>query len=372
MLELLQVTKRFSADPKVKPAVDQANFQIRDGEFFSLLGPSGCGKTTLLRMLAGFETPTAGEIHYNRDRIDTLAPNVRPFNLVFQRYALFPHLTVLQNIEFGLKLKRLSHSEIRSRTDEVMALVKLEGYESRHILTLSGGQQQRVALARALVNRPKVLLLDEPLSALDLKLRQQMQGELRSIQKHLKSTFIFVTHDQEEAMALSDRIAVMNEGQVEQIASPREIYDQPETLFVANFIGTANLVDAEIVDLGDRGEVILKNPRSQMPPLSGAQIPTDLRVGERVKLLLRPEKLKLSSVRPAKTESRAQNFLEVVVKDALFQGANTHYFVQPQGMAHVLWTVSVPSREEEQPLWSSMGNQAFLSWNWQDARVLRC
>src|SRR6185437_5257932 len=245
MLELRDIEKSYGS----LKAVKQLSLTIREGEFFSLLGPSGCGKTTLLRMLGGFEAPTSGSIIQDGVRIDTLPANQRHFNMVFQRYALFPHLNVWENIAFGLRMKKVPGPEIKSRVEEILALVKMEGYGHRMIATLSGGQQQRIALARALVNRPKVLLLDEPLSALDLKLRQQMQVELLALQKKLKHTFIFVTHDQEEALTLSDRIAVMNHGVVEQVGSAQEIYEYPRTAFVAQFIGSINTLECEITEV---------------------------------------------------------------------------------------------------------------------------
>lgn len=221
MLELKGVEKKYGS----VHAVRSTDLTIRDGEFFSLLGPSGCGKTTLLRMLGGFESPSSGQIVHNGKRIDNLPANQRQFNMVFQRYALFPHLNVWENIAFGLRMKKVADAELKVRVAEALALVKMETYGLRGISTLSGGQQQRIAVARALVNRPQVLLLDEPLSALDLKLRQQMQVELLSLQRRLKHTFLFVTHDQEEALTLSDRIAVMNGGVVEQVGTAQEIYE---------------------------------------------------------------------------------------------------------------------------------------------------
>jgi spermidine/putrescine transport system ATP-binding protein len=259
MLELRQIEKTYGP---VK-AVNHVSLTIREGEFFSLLGPSGCGKTTLLRMLGGFEAPTSGEIIQDGTRIDTLPANQRQFNMVFQRYALFPHLDVWENIAFGLKMKKVSPAQIKARVEEALSLVKMEGFDAREIGTLSGGQQQRIALARALVNRPRVLLLDEPLSALDLKLRQQMQVELLALQKKLKHTFIFVTHDQEEALTLSDRVAVMNQGVVEQIGTPQEIYEYPKTAFVAQFIGSMNSLECQVVEV--RPDAIALTGASKKP-----------------------------------------------------------------------------------------------------------
>jgi ABC-type Fe3+/spermidine/putrescine transport system ATPase subunit len=309
MLELRALSKRFQS----LRAVDDVSLSIQDGEFFALLGPSGCGKTTLLRMIAGLEIPSAGEIHHDGRRIEALEPNERHFNMVFQRYALFPHLTVAENVAFGLRMKKVEASEIRTRVEEALALVRLAGFEDRRIGTLSGGQGQRVALARALVNRPRILLLDEPLSALDLKLRQQMQVELLSIQRRLGHTFIFVTHDQQEALTLSDRVAVMNAGKVEQLGSPREIYDSPKTEFVASFIGTTNLVPAERI----------------------AWARERARPGSDLKVLIRPEKISLSP-RKSGEEARAGQ-LAGTIAEVLFQGPFSQVLVDCEG---VLVTVS--------------------------------
>jgi spermidine/putrescine ABC transporter ATP-binding subunit len=230
------ISKRFGG----VGAVDDVSLEIIVGEFFSLLGPSGCGKTTTLRMVAGFERPDEGRIVLQGNDVTTVPANKRPVNMVFQQYALFPHMSVYDNVAFGLKVKHVPRGEHRGRVQEMLRVVSLEGFEKRRARQLSGGQQQRVALARALVNRPAALLLDEPLGALDVKLRKQMQLELKRIQNELGTTFVYVTHDQEEALAMSDRIAVMNAGRVEQTGSPREIYDHPATAFVADFIGSLN------------------------------------------------------------------------------------------------------------------------------------
>src|SRR4051812_9071506 len=234
-IALAGVSKSFGT----APAVNDVTFEIEDGEFFSLLGPSGCGKTTTLRMIAGFETPDSGRVVLEGTDVTAVPANRRPVNMVFQQYALFPHMSIYDNVAFGLKAKRVPREEHAERIAELLRVVSLEGYESRRPKQLSGGQQQRVALARALVNRPAALLLDEPLGALDVKLRKQMQLELKRIQHELGTTFVYVTHDQEEALAMSDRIAVMNGGRVEQLGTPREIYEPPLTSFVADFIVSA-------------------------------------------------------------------------------------------------------------------------------------
>src|SRR6267142_4572351 len=230
-------------------AVRDVTVAIGEGEFFSLLGPSGCGKTTTLRMIAGFEVPDEGRIVLQGNDVTSVSANHRKVNMVFQQYALFPHMSIYDNVAFGLKVKRVPRGEHRDRVHELLRVVDLEGLENRRPRQLSGGQQQRVALARALVNRPAALLLDEPLGALDVKLRKHMQLELKRIQNELGTTFVYVTHDQEEALAMSDRIAVMNRGQVEQIGSPREIYERPDTSFVADFIGSLNALDLLIGEL---------------------------------------------------------------------------------------------------------------------------
>jgi spermidine/putrescine transport system ATP-binding protein len=279
------VTKRFPGvrGGEAVVAVDDLDLEIRDGEFFSLLGPSGCGKTTTLRMIAGFEYPTAGSIRIFGDEMGLEPPNRRPVNTVFQSYALFPHLTIEQNIGFGLQMQDVPKDQIRRRVGEMLELVQLQGRERRKPKQLSGGQQQRVALARALVNHPKVLLLDEPLGALDLKLRQAMQLELKQLQERVGITFVYVTHDQEEALTMSDRIAVMDGGQLLQLGAPQDIYDRPRTRFVADFIGDTNLVEAAVVDDGTvrlaDGTTI--RARAAAPP------------GTAVTVAIRPEKLGL-------------------------------------------------------------------------------
>ena len=239
IINLTDVSKAFDGET----VLDHINLQIHDKEFVTLLGPSGCGKTTTLRIIGGFETPDTGDVQFDGKSVKDVPPHQRPVNTVFQRYALFPHLNVFENIAFGLRLKKTAETVIREKVKEMLALVNLKGFERRRVNTLSGGQQQRVAIARALVNEPEVLLLDEPLGALDLKLRKDMQNELKKIQKATGITFIYVTHDQEEALSMSDTVVVMANGQIQQIGSPTDIYNEPENAFVADFIGESNIVD---------------------------------------------------------------------------------------------------------------------------------
>ena len=244
IINLTDVSKAFDGET----VLDHINLQIHDKEFVTLLGPSGCGKTTTLRIIGGFETPDTGDVQFDGKSVKDVPPHKRPVNTVFQKYALFPHLNVYENVAFGLRLKKTSEETIKSKVKEMLSLVNLKGFERRRVSTLSGGQQQRVAIARALINEPEVLLLDEPLGALDLKLRKDMQNELKKIQKATGITFIYVTHDQEEALSMSDTVVVMANGQIQQIGSPTDIYNEPENAFVADFIGESNIVDGVMLD----------------------------------------------------------------------------------------------------------------------------
>ena len=279
IIRLQDVDKNFDDDRVVK----KLNLNVEEGEFLTMLGPSGCGKTTTLRMIAGFEYPTSGQIFLEGTDVEGKKPNERDVNTVFQNYALFPHMNVFDNIAFGLVEKKVKKDEIRRRVEEMIKLVRLDGLEKRMPSQMSGGQKQRVAIARALVNRPKVLLLDEPLGALDLKLRKQMQVELKHLQKQLGITFIYVTHDQEEALTMSDRIAVMNQGNLEQVGTPEEIYNHPETKFVADFIGECYI--EEMTE--DSIEVTMESGKARIRE-------TGYRLEEMVYLCVRPENLKLS------------------------------------------------------------------------------
>ncbi len=353
MLELQGLIKDFGG----LQAVRGVDLTIAQGEFFSLLGPSGCGKTTLLRMLSGLETPDRGAIRMDGREIHRLPPDKRHFNMVFQRYALFPHLNVEDNIAFGLRARRIAAGEITTRVREMLALVRLEGFNRRSVTELSGGQQQRVALARALVNRPKVLLLDEPLSALDLKLRQQMQVELLAIQRRLNLTFVLVTHDQEEALTLSDRVAVMHAGRIEQVGTPREIYDRPATEFVARFIGSINVLEGRVRSV-DAGVTELDN---------GLRIRSELalRPGEAVRLLIRPERIRLGR------DPLAPNRILGEVREALYQGALTQLLVRArlQG-AEVDLQATLPNLNRGSAPDFEPGQPVELNWSEEDGLLL--
>jgi spermidine/putrescine transport system ATP-binding protein len=315
-VEARNVTKIFGSGSDAVRALDNVSIQIRENEFFTLLGPSGCGKTTLLRLIAGFELPTEGEILLDGERVGHLPPNKRLVNTVFQSYALFPHMTVQQNIAFGLEMRGVDRGKITPTVKEMLQLVQLAGYENRRPSQLSGGQQQRVALARALANNPKVLLLDEPLSALDLKLRQGMRDELKNLQQKTGITFVFVTHDQEEALTMSDRIAVMDRGQIQQLGNPQEIYELPVNRFVADFIGDTNFIRTQVTSL--------QNGQARCRGSSGLEFDCSAietaRAGGEVTLALRPEKIRLGKA------ERSAGAGKVV--HATYVGTDTNYVVE--------------------------------------------
>jgi spermidine/putrescine transport system ATP-binding protein len=318
-IELVGVEKEFVTGSHDVKAVEHVDLRIAEGEFFSMLGPSGCGKTTTLRMIAGFEEPTSGQILlHGRDMVG-VPPFRRDVNMVFQQYALFPHMDVFENVAFGLRRKKVDKGEIRRRVAEALALVELEGREKRKPRQLSGGQQQRVALARALVNRPRALLLDEPLGALDLKLRQAMQLELKRIQREVGITFVYVTHDQEEALTMSDRLVVMNAGRIEQLGSPRELYEHPATRFVANFIGTSNILTGRLERKGDGWALAGLGP-DQRVLVADAAYAGD---GQDVELAIRPEKIVLRTEQDPPPPDRSA--LKVRVDEVVYLGTSTQY-----------------------------------------------
>jgi len=354
-IELEGVTKRFAK----AAAVNDVSLAIREGEFFSLLGPSGCGKTTTLRMIAGFEVPDEGRILLQGDDVTTVFSNRRPVNMVFQQYALFPHMSIYDNVAFGLKVKRVPRREHDGRIREMLRIVELEGFESRKPRQLSGGQQQRVALARALVNLPAALLLDEPLGALDVKLRKQMQLELKAIQNDLGTTFVYVTHDQEEALAMSDRIAVMNGGRVEQIGSPRQIYERPETPFVADFIGSLNALELTVDELvGGYALSRVGNDERVVVPVG-----SDTRAGETVRVAVRPEQVQIDPADSAGGEGGSR--LDGKVAEIVYLGMYTQFHVDTRAgrvVSHRL-ADEVLSRLE-------VGSRVTLAWAPEHASLL--
>lgn len=304
-------------------AVDDVSFDIRRGEFFALLGPSGCGKTTLLRMLAGFEIPTMGEMFIDGQPIGNIPPHERPVNMVFQSYAIFPHLSVAQNIAFGLRKDKLPKAEMNKLVDEALEMIALPGYGSRGADELSGGQRQRVALARALIKKPKVLLLDEPLGALDKKLREQMQLELRDLQREVGITFVFVTHDQEEALTMSDRIAVMADGKALEIEAPAALYERPKTPFCADFLGTMNFFKGKVQSIGG-GEAVVQTEDMGLVSSKGPNM--DFNTGDEVIVAIRPENVEISTQKPS-----AGNAAQGKVRASAFLGDRAHVYVNVEG-----------------------------------------
>jgi spermidine/putrescine transport system ATP-binding protein len=356
-VELVSVTKRF-ADVV---AVRDLSLTLAPGEFFTLLGPSGCGKTTTLRIVAGFEEPTAGRVLIEGEDVGPLPPHRRPTNTVFQSYALFPHLSVRDNVAFGLRRKKVPRDEIDARVSEELERVGLAREVNRRPNQLSGGQQQRVALARALVNYPKVLLLDEPLGALDLKLRKGLQIELKRIQREVGITFLYVTHDQEEALTMSDRIAVMNDGRIEQLGSAEDVYERPRTTFVAGFIGVSNLMPGVVVSAnGDSGSVRLD---------SGVEVTTavdGLAPGDRCYAVVRPEKLRIVPA-DGPTDGPA---VDGVVESSVFLGTSTQIVVRLAGDVPI--TVLVPNADEaERQRLPGGGANVKLSWAPEHMHLVR-
>ena len=346
------VTKRYGD----VVAVRSTTLEVPRGRFFSLLGPSGCGKTTTLRMIAGFEEPTAGVISIDGRDVTGVPPHRRDVNTVFQSYALFPHLTVYDNVAFGLRRRRVARAEVAERVGQTLETVRLSGYDKRRPSQLSGGQQQRVALARALVNLPAVLLLDEPLGALDLKLRKQLQIELKQIQREVGITFVYVTHDQEEALTMSDSIAVMNEGVVQQIGGPEDIYERPDTPFVADFIGVSNLLAgtagarreaAQEVSLAD-GSLLLGEPRAQLRP------------GDACAVVVRPEKLALHETHERPERCAAP--LRGTISATLYLGTTTQYTVDLAGGGSLVVLEQNSERASDATIWQP-GQEALVAWS---------
>jgi spermidine/putrescine transport system ATP-binding protein len=355
------VTKRFG---DVVAAAD-LTLEVGAGEFLSFLGPSGCGKTTSLRMIAGFERPSEGDVYLQGERVNDIPAYRRPVNMVFQHYALFPHLDVAGNIAYGLKQRspRPARDEIARRVGETLGLVRLEGYEARRSWELSGGQQQRVALARALINEPKVLLLDEPLAALDRKLRREMQIELQNLQRGIGITFILVTHDQEEALSMSDRVCIMRDGRIVQTGTPRELYDQPKNRYVADFVGKSNFFDGTVkktvkealeIELDSGIRVEARTPATAPPPPPG----------QRVSVSVRPEQIVLARRPPA----RSRGAVEVRILNRIFLGEHTEYLVHSDQLGEFL--VLAPRRMEISEAPFDVGDAAHASWQGDTALAL--
>ncbi|MCW3023435.1 MAG: transporter ATP-binding protein [Conexibacter sp.] len=357
-IRLEGVTKRFGE----MVAVDDLTLSIERGAFYALLGPSGCGKTTTLRMIGGFEDPSEGIIYLGGQAVTDLPPYKRDVNTVFQSYALFPHLSVERNVAFGLERKRLSKSEVATRVAETLDMVQMGGLAKRRPAQLSGGQQQRVALARALVNRPRALLLDEPLGALDLRLRKQLQIELKRIQQEVGITFVHVTHDQEEAMSMADTIAVMNHGRIEQAGSAEELYERPRTAFVANFLGVSNLVDGKVLERGvEMATVETDDGTVQIPCARMAE-----GAGDAVRIGVRPEKIDLIAAADGVPPGR--NALHGTVAVASFLGVSIQYLVTAPGGEEL--TVISPNRDGQQARSLGPGQDVLLTWDPQHTFVV--
>lgn len=360
-VEVREVVKKFGH----VTAVDHVSLKIQNGEFFSLLGPSGCGKTTTLRLIAGFEMPTSGQIFIGGEMQGHLPAHQRPVNTVFQHYALFPHMTVSQNVAFGLEMLKVSKAEVERRVGEALELVRLQGMGRRRPRQLSGGQQQRVALARALVNKPKVLLLDEPLGALDLKLRKEMQLELKALQHEVGITFIYVTHDQEEALTMSDRIAVMNQGRVLQLGSPEDIYENPGNRFVADFIGETNFIEGTVQSAGDPVRFAVDPETAVAASWAGNPLPA----GAAATLSIRPEKVALSK-RDAGPVPERPGVVHIPgeVLNVVYMGTDTRYTVRIGRNTRLsVRTQNIASAE----LYFKAGEQVMAHWNPRHARVMK-
>jgi spermidine/putrescine transport system ATP-binding protein len=346
-------------------AVDDLTLEVAKGEFFSMLGPSGCGKTTTLRMIGGFEQPTTGTIYLGDTDVTDLPPYKRATNTVFQNYALFPHLTIFENIAFGLRRRKLPGAEVKEKVGTMLELVELPGYEGRKPHQLSGGQQQRIALARALVNNPQVLLLDEPLGALDLKLRKQMQVELKRIQSEVGITFIFVTHDQEEAMTMSDRIAVIHRGRIEQLGTPEELYERPTTDFVARFLGVSNLLEAEVAGTDDRfASMRLKDGTIVRAPAAKVDGATNVHIG------VRPEKLRIVAIDDDDHAAASDlNAIQGTVLDASYMGVSTQYLVAtPYDHRLIVYAQNLETAGASEVL--ADGQRVRLTWKPQHSFVI--
>lgn len=350
LITLKNLSKSFDGQAVLHPI----NLDIQDGEFLTLLGPSGCGKTTLLRLLAGFETPDTGQIMIRGNTINHVLPEQRHVNMVFQSYALFPHMSVFDNVAFGLKCQGIAASEITSRVNDVLKMVKLLDFSMRKPERLSGGQQQRVAIARAVVNEPLVLLLDEPLSALDYHLRRNMQFELKALQRRLGITFVLVTHDQEEALSLSDRIVVMNHGLIEQIGSPRDVYEDPVNLHVAGFVGEANILHKKVLSI---------NGESIVVEVSGREVSfmntKDFAIGDNVSIVIRPEDIQVWNVREV-TDDKHHDYLPGLVSEVIYKGSTVDLLVTLSDGQTIFATEFF--NEDDEDLTYELGEKVLVEW----------
>jgi len=360
-IEFCDVTKRFGE----VLALDNVSLTVERGAFFSFLGPSGCGKTTSLRLIAGFDQPSSGKVQIGGESVVGIPSYKRPVNMVFQQYALFPHMNVADNIGYGLRQRepRPAKAEILRRVEETLEMVRLGGYGKRNVWELSGGQQQRVALARALINHPTCLLLDEPLAALDRKLRREMQIELQTLQREVGITFILVTHDQEEALSMSDTICIMSEGRIIQSGSPRELYDAPVNRYVADFVGKTNFFDGEVCGLSDGGAAVKTEGGVVLEGLSAKQ--TILAKGEKASLAVRPEMISMSAVGIASTNDFA---IRGRVLNRIFLGEHSEYLVATEGFGEVM--VLTPKSVESQSSSFSPGDEVIIGWKREAALVL--
>lgn len=348
--------------------IKNIDLEIKAGEFFSILGPSGCGKTTLLRILAGFIKPDSGVVYLGDKDITNLPPNLRSTNTIFQKYALFPHLTVYENIAFPLRMKKMDSDYIDTEVKKMLKMIELEEHASKKPNQLSGGQQQRVSIARALVNKPEVLLLDEPLSALDAKLRQNLLIELDNIHEEVGITFIFITHDQQEALSISDRIAIMNKGKVLQVGTPAEVYESPADMFVADFIGENNFIEGEVVSIDSETCATLKHER-----LGEIRFEMDrkVKIGDHVKVSVRPEKIRLTRNLP-KNLGKIHNVIKVYVDELIYTGFQSKYFVWLNGEKDLLFKVfkqhAIFFEDDESSVrWDE---EAYISWNSEDSYLV--
>ncbi len=364
VIEFRDVTKRYGN----VVAAENLNLAVGEGEFLSFLGPSGCGKTTSLRMIAGFEPPSAGEVVLEGDVVNELPAYQRPVNMVFQHYALFPHLNVADNVAYGLKQRtpRPPKPEIARRVDEMLHLVRLPGYQHRRVWEMSGGQQQRVALARALINRPKVLLLDEPLAALDRKLRREMQIELQTLQRNVGITFILVTHDQEEALSMSDRVCIMREGRIVQVGTPRQLYDQPVNRYVADFVGKSNFFEGRVAR-ARAGQLSIELDCGKQIVSACRHNPAGLLVGDRVSVSVRPEQLVLARAR--KNLPRNSAFQTgATVRNRIFLGEHTEYLLHDETLGEFLVLSPRQNELSERPL--DVGESVHVASSRESALVL--